>query len=245
LKEFAGKERIMADETMVSTPQEIEADLLQDRTDTEVFGSIPSIVMFGDRVREDGSPGVENEDWREYKILSAKRNRGGRKFRQELEKFGPTTNRVLNMIDDAMKKDGKTKVQIADIVNLFFLFVGEELDKVIDLIYVYCPNLAEDREWIENHGDDDQFFHAIITVFKVSFGPFGRVLGLNFDDITQGYRADFDRQVNGFMSSTDVIAKPEDTVHSSKNGAIPRRNRRAPDRRTVQSDNRSALNDVC
>lgn len=54
----------------------------------------------------------------------------------------------------------------------------EETDagKQLDLVYEYSPELAEDREYIEEHGTDSQLVEAFTQIMGLAYGPFLREL---------------------------------------------------------------------
>jgi len=156
------------DETrMVTEPDDLEKALKMDRTDEQVRDREPVTVTFG-----------AGDDAREFDIVPAVR-RDARKFRARIQDFRDTVNSLIHMVSAAMDTEGRKNIQLTELFRLAFTIIGGRLDDAIDLIYLYCPTLAADKDWIEEHGTDEQFQHALFTVIKVAFGPFVRLLALS------------------------------------------------------------------
>lgn len=68
----------------------------------------------------------------------------------------------------------------ADIAKLVRTFSGTLLgsvDKMLDLLFEFSPELAEDRERIEEEAYDEEALNAFAEVLKLAY-PFGRLLAL-------------------------------------------------------------------
>jgi hypothetical protein len=68
--------------------------------------------------------------------------------------------------------------QLADIAGLVRRMSGVLLgsvDLMLDLMFKYSQELADDREWIEQNAYDEEALHAFAEVLKLAF-PFGVLL---------------------------------------------------------------------
>lgn len=87
---------------------------------------------------------------------------------------------------------------IGDIVNRLSGTLLGSVDLMLDLMFSYSPELAKDREWIENNAYDEEALQAFGEVLKLAF-PFGILLEL----------------VTGRMGAKTSLNSP------SRNGASP------------------------
>ena len=194
-------------ETKMATPvDEIEKILQIDRTDEEVDDEQPITVTFGDG---DGA--------KTYDIVPAKR-KDSRKFRRALNDIRPTAERLVNMAAAAVADKGVANIQLAEMVDIILVAIGGELDNAFDMIFLYCPNLDAEREWIDDNGTDEQFTHALMTVFKVAFGPFGRVLGLSSLKISQVFQDGLNGKGAEPTKPTEPITEPVSGSETSDSG---------------------------
>ncbi len=193
-------DKVEVPDGMVTPPDDIEKALRLDRTDEEVGDEQPMAVTFGD-----------GEDAKEFDIVPARRVHA-RKFRRALKEMRPTAERLINMAAAAVADKGVENIQLAEIVDLILVAVGGELDTAFDMIYLYCPEMDADRAWIDDNGTDEQFAHALMAVFKVAFGPFGRVLGLNSLSLSQVL-------ADGSNGQAEAPTKPTSATSSQDSGS--------------------------
>lgn len=188
----------MTDTRMVTEPDDLDKILQIDRTDEQVGDEEAIMVSFG-----------EGNEARTYPIVPAKRV-DARKFRRALNDIRPTAQALINIASAAVAEKGVKDVQLADMVDVILVAVSGDLDKALDMIFLYSPILKVDEEWINNNGDDKQFAHALMSVFKVAFGPFGRVLGLNSLKISQLLPSGLNGEQKESTLPTDSMDTPED-----------------------------------
>ncbi len=204
---------------MVTDPDDIERALKIDRTDEEIRDREPVKAIFGklSSGHKDVAPEEVAEHYREYDIVPAVR-RDARKFRARIRDFQDTVNRLIHMVEAAIQEKDVKNVQFAEIANLFMVVAGGKLDDAIDLIYDYCPNLETDKDWIEDHGIDDQFQTALINVIKVAFGPFVRLAVSNVRILRHALSGGSNGEAAPVTPPTDTTEPPEDGSVRSTNG---------------------------
>lgn len=211
-------------EGMTTPPDDIEKMLKLDRTDEEVGDEVPITVTFGGR--PDGmteeeygklSPEHLKEFWRQYPIVPAKRT-NARQFRAAIIPIRPTITRLINVALAAASKPGDRDMQLAEALDILFVALEGDLDRAMDMIYIYCPKLAADKEWIEDNGDDEQFANALLAVVKVSYGPFVRAVGLSSRTLDLVFRGGSNNGDEQPTPQTETTDKPEDGSVPSETG---------------------------
>lgn len=97
-----------------------------------------------------------------------------RAWRQALEQpFGA----LVNVLENADTIELTNLGSIAGVVQAFAGTLVGSVDILLDLLFAYSPELASDRERIENEAYDEEALAALVEVLKLAY-PFGQVLGL-------------------------------------------------------------------
>ena len=81
----------------------------------------------------------------------------------------------------------------------------EETDpaKQLDLVYKYSPELAENREYIEDNGTDSQLVEAFVQVMELAYGPFAKELPEKLSRLFGGaVKAEIDKIMADVQSPT-------------------------------------------
>lgn len=106
---------------------------------------------------------------REIKVLPIKPAQVWRKT------FEASFNEIVGLIDGAtdVKLDtgadlGKLLLKVKDVL------LGA-VDKVPELVFAYSPELAAQRDWIENNASDEEAVDALLAIVGVAY-PFGALV---------------------------------------------------------------------
>tara|TARA_R110000868_G_scaffold27521_3_gene104318 strand:- start:541 stop:888 length:348 start_codon:yes stop_codon:yes gene_type:complete len=97
-----------------------------------------------------------------------------REWRQALEQpFGA----LVAVLENADSIELTNLSSVAGVVQAFAGTLVGSVDILLDLLFAYAPELAKDRERIENEAYDEEALAALVEVLKLAY-PFGTVLGL-------------------------------------------------------------------
>lgn len=97
-----------------------------------------------------------------------------REWRKALEQpFGA----LVGVLENADSIELTDLGSIAGVVQAFAGTLVGSVDILMDLLFAYSPELAQDRERIEAEAYDEEALAVLVEVLKLAY-PFGIVLGL-------------------------------------------------------------------
>ena len=103
--------------------------------------------------------------------LSIKKSRAWR------EQFSAPFGQIVAMFTQTQGVDLTRPEAVGQLLSgLKDLLLGST-DIVVRMIFAYAPQLEADRDYIEEHGTDDEAVAALLEVLKLAY-PFGGVLSL-------------------------------------------------------------------
>jgi len=105
-----------------------------------------------------------------YVIREAKR-KANAKWRQ---RFQAEFVEVANLIEGLPKTD-LTADALGSLIHQVVAKVGGSVDILAELVFSYAPELADDRETIEEEAYDSEIMAAFTAVLKLAY-PFGSVV---------------------------------------------------------------------
>lgn len=100
-----------------------------------------------------------------------------RQARQWREALGGPFGELTQVLEGAGKIEISNAADIAAVVRTLSGTLIGSIDKLLDLLFAYSPELAADRERIEENAFDDEALAAFVEVLKLAY-PFGGLLAL-------------------------------------------------------------------
>lgn len=122
---------------------------------------------------------------KEY-ILMPKKRRHSRKFRKAIQPLLTDLQGIVGLIK-AVKDTGDLdfksieESEYKNIAKILVTLIGPEFDELLDLVYLWSPEMEEDKELIEDTATDFEFITALIVIGKMVYGPLvftGQMAGL-------------------------------------------------------------------
>jgi hypothetical protein len=104
---------------------------------------------------------------REYEI-AALTIRQSRAWRTELESLFDGVASILSSGDTRITDKGSVQALLGQLKDL----IVRAPDKAAELLYRYAPNIAADKEHIEENGFDEEIIAAFLEVLKLAY-PLG------------------------------------------------------------------------
>lgn len=137
----------------------------EERTEAEVLSGAPIEVNLGGRV---------------YPLSPRVGRKYTRVMRHKLAELLGDVDQLVELMQAAMAKEttelsGGRLEAMASIVKRM---TGPQIDEALDLVYEYAPNIAADREYLEENATDAEFMGALWAIIRLSYGPFVSALGL-------------------------------------------------------------------
>ncbi len=156
----------------------------EERTESDVLAGTPVMVTLADR---------------EYEIGPIKGRKHTRRMRQVLGDLMVNVEDLGALIAKAQSVEahGITPDDWAGLSSLLSKFFGPELDALLDLVYEWHPNIAADREYLDENADDIDFLLVIWKDFELLFGPLASRLGIKGTNLS----AAFATKLTGAMSA--------------------------------------------
>lgn len=97
--------------------------------------------------------------------------------RQWRADFAQPLQDVLEVLRHMQQVELRDVGQAAEVLQQVGTYVLGSVDLLVEALFAYSPELASQREWIENHADDTEAMAAVWQVLKLAF-PFGQILQL-------------------------------------------------------------------
>jgi len=124
---------------------------------------------------------------REYTIHPKKGRKWGRRFRKVVDPLVDSVSGLGGVMQKHFGKeiatlDGKDFDSLA---LLFSIGAGEKADEILDLVYEWEPDIAKDKEYLEENASDEEFVAAFFIIMQMVYGPFVRALGLGVEKAGQ------------------------------------------------------------
>ena len=143
---------------------------------------------------------------REY-MLRTPPIRRSKEWRQKLA-------RPFGDLAKAIELAGSVELSAADIPNIgdlvkrFASTLIGSVDTMLDLLFDYSPELAQDREWIEENAYDDEALNAFTEALKLAY-PLDTILAM-VSGPSASRTSSNSRSANG-ASGSKVLAKNKTT----------------------------------
>ena len=136
------------------------------RTDNQILSREPIALRFG-----------SGKDIRVYQVKPRPRS-GSRKFREGVGDVFDGLDDLAAVIGAAIDTKGIQNINLDRVITTVKGLLSTKLDQALDLVFDYAPELQEDKDWINDHGFDDQFIAALMEIGGLVYGPFVKALPL-------------------------------------------------------------------